>query len=121
VAAVARSSGWLAVGLELARGNAVDHAARAIRFSFGTSQAVAPTSTAAAAAVPAPAHRARPSAVRPAPTELPTVPHLGGVLGSDVTRERPWELVKLVVLGMVGAANAVLLALRWRIARLQGR
>jgi hypothetical protein len=129
VAAVARSSGWLAVGLELARGNlsfAAGHCPRWIPFTRGTTPAPAvppdaapPPGAAAVAEHGAPA-AGRPGAV-PAPPEVPTVPHLGGILGAGVSRSRPWELLKLVALALLGAANAVLVALRWRVARLQDR
>jgi hypothetical protein len=49
------------------------------------------------------------------------VPRLGGVLGAGISTSRPWELLKTVLLATLAAANAVLLALRWRLGRLQGR
>jgi hypothetical protein len=61
-----------------------------------------------------------PSAVGPSPGRE-VVPRLGGVLGTAVSTSHPWEILKAVVLAMLAAANALLVAARWRLGRLQGR
>jgi hypothetical protein len=74
----------------------------------------------APAASGAPAHSHRSAGGGPSPGRQ-VVPRLGGILGAGISTSRPWELVKTVVLAMLAAANVVLLALRWRLGRLQGR
>lgn len=46
------------------------------------------------------------------------LPRIGGVLGTAFSRPHPWEILRAVALGLLAFANAVLLAIRWRIGRL---
>jgi hypothetical protein len=73
------------------------------------------------AAAPIGAKAARP----PRPTSprlpLPPLPRISDLLGTGFPRSNPWELLKAVVLAMLAAANALLLTVRWRLGRAQGR
>jgi hypothetical protein len=69
-----------------------------------------------------------PGAINPVP-HLPTQPRghrapitgIGGVLGTAVSKMRPWPILKAIALALLAAANALVLTLRWRLGRLQGR
>ena len=124
LAGAARSSPWLAAGLEVVRskpsfglghcpGLGVAHASgTAVVGSAappGTSPAAVDAGSTRGGSVP---HAGGSSA-------LPAVPHVGGILGTDISRGRPWDVVKVAVLAMLAAANVLLLAVRRRIARLE--
>jgi hypothetical protein len=49
------------------------------------------------------------------------LPRIGGILGTGFSKSQPWELLKALVLAMLAAANALLLTVRWRVGRQQGR
>jgi hypothetical protein len=131
VAAAARSSGWLAAGVELARvkpsfglGHCprwVPQLASSRAGAAGVASGVSPPPSGGEVHAASHGGGGGSTGGGTPPSELPTVPHVGGILGSDVTKCRPWEILKLVLLATLGAANAVLLAIRWRVARLTAR
>jgi hypothetical protein len=52
---------------------------------------------------------------------VPPLPKIGGILGTNFSKAKPWQLLKALVLAMLAAANALLLTVRWRVGRVQGR
>jgi hypothetical protein len=51
----------------------------------------------------------------------PPITRVGGFLGTAVSKTRPSPMLKAIALALLAAANALLLSLRWRLGRLQGR
>ena len=64
-----------------------------------------------------------PSGTAPIARDLrpPLLPRIGGVLGAAVTKEHAWSIVKALVLAMLAVANALIVAVRWRLQRFQAR
>lgn len=121
LAAAARSSAAVAVCAELSRFPfprfrilpcpGVGHVARS---GLDAGPAAAPTSGHTGAATSSPGATAP---RRPRGSRFP-LPRIGGVLGTAFSKPHPWEILRAVALGLLAFANAVLLAIRWRIGRL---
>ena len=77
-------------------------------------------SAGAAEAQPVTGGRSHPSAGNGFGPGQQVVPRLGGVLGAGISTSNPWQVLKTALLAMLAAANVVLLAVRWRLGRLQG-